>query len=537
MSVCRPLMAGFAKLLLHLHLEIIIDMSKRLFRYILTSVGLLALLPGCNSDDTDSAYAIAEEINNTSTAVSSFSLSRNNKVLANLDSVFFSIDLQQAEIFNADSLPVGTNVSRIVVKIGLPSVSVATLTETAAPGQTPRTIDYLQSSTDSIDFSQGPVHLHVVSNNGLSARDYTIKINVHRCEPDSLTWSREAMTELPGGIARPQAQKTVLFGSEALTIVQGPSGEATVSRSSNPGTAAWTTDQAILPQGARIETLTAVASTLYMLDSDGTLHTSADGISWSSTGSTFHWLYGSYDGSLLASRQSADGWESVTYPSMTAVSLPEDMPVSATSALHSYTTKWASTPTAVMVGGLKADGTCSPDVWAFDGTVWAKINREPFAIALRDATLVPYYSYVNGANNWTANEYPTLMVIGGRDNWGTAQRDVYVSVDNGVRWRRATDTLTLPDYLPDMYGADGLVFTETLHASRSASAPAWIEMPGRRLSPWLTQGAPALSRAVAPISEWDCPYIYLFGGYSSIGQLHNTVWRGVINRLQFIPLQ
>lgn len=494
------------------------------------------LLPGCNSDDSDSAYAIAEEINNTSTAVSSFSLSRNSKVLANLDSVFFSIDLERAEIFNADSLPVGTNVSRMVVRIGLPSVSVATLTETPAPGQTPRSIDYLTASSDSIDFSRGPVHLHLVSNNGQSARDYTIKINVHLCEPDSMSWSREAMTELPGGISRPRAQKSVLFGSEALTLVQGADGSAAVARSANPGSAPWTTDAATLPAGARIETLTAVASTLYMLDADGTLHTSADGLSWSPTSATFHWLYGAYDGSLLASRRGSSGWESVLYPSMATAAIPADMPVAATSALHSYTTKWASTPTAVMMGGLKADGTCSPDVWAFDGSEWARINREPFAVALRDATLVPYYSYVNGANNWTADQYPTLLVIGGRDVWGTAQRDVYVSVDNGVRWRRATDMLTLPDYLPDMYGADALVFDETLHA-RSASATSWIEMPGRRISPWLTMGAPATSRAVAPITEWECPYVYLFGGYSSTGQLYNTVWRGVINRLQFIPLQ
>ncbi len=512
-------------------------MSKRLFRYILLGAGMLALLPGCNSDDSDTAYAIAEEINNTSTAVSSFSLSRNNKVLANLDSVFFSIDLQQAEIFNADSLPVGTNVRRLVVKIGLPSVSVATITEAAGPGETPRTIDYLTAGTDSIDFSRGPAKLHVVSNNGEASRDYTIKVNVHRCQPDSMSWSREAMTELPGGIARPRAQKSVLFGSEALTLVQGADGSAVVARSANPGSAPWTANSATLPQGARIETLTAVDATLYMLDSTDALYSSTDGQTWVAAGASFHWLYGAYDGSLLASRRTADGWESVLYPSMTTVALPDDMPVAATSALHSYTTKWASTPTAVMMGGVKADGTCSPDVWAFDGSEWAKINREPFAVALRDATLVPYYSYVNGANNWTADEYPTLLVIGGRDGWGTAQRDVYVSVDNGVRWRRATDMLTLPDYLPDMYGADALVFTETLYASRSTSATAWIEMPGRRISPWLTVGAPALSRAIAPISEWECPYVYLFGGYSSTGQLYNTVWRGVINRLQFIPLQ
>jgi hypothetical protein len=45
------------------------------------------------------------------------------------------------------------------------------------------------------------------------------------------------------------------------------------------------------------------------------------------------------------------------------------------------------------------------------------------------------------------------------------------------------------------------------------------------------------SRATAPITQWEVPYIYLFGGYDSEGYLYNSVWRGVINRLSFKPLQ
>ena len=38
------------------------------------------------------------------------------------------------------------------------------------------------------------------------------------------------------------------------------------------------------------------------------------------------------------------------------------------------------------------------------------------------------------------------------------------------------------------------------------------------------------------IINWDCPYIYLYGGLDAQGTLHNSVWRGVINRLTFVPI-
>ena len=60
----------------------------------------------CNStDDEEITYTISESVR-----VTSFSLAANDSVLANLDTVFFTIDLNGGQIFNADSLPVGTDV-------------------------------------------------------------------------------------------------------------------------------------------------------------------------------------------------------------------------------------------------------------------------------------------------------------------------------------------------------------------------------------------------------------------------------------------
>ena len=68
--------------------------------------------------------------------------------------------------------------------------------------------------------------------------------------------------------------------------------------------------------------------------------------------------------------------------------------------------------------------------------------------------------------------------------------------------------MQLPKYVPGLYDAQTLVFTSELG-----------------------------SRASEAITSWECPYIYMFGGEFSNGLISNTVWRGVINRLSFKPLQ
>ena len=36
--------------------------------------------------------------------------------------------------------------------------------------------------------------------------------------------------------------------------------------------------------------------------------------------------------------------------------------------------------------------------------------------------------------------------------------------------------------------------------------------------------------------DWDCPYIYVFGGYGNNSMVQNSIWKGVVNRLTFKPI-
>lgn len=65
------------------------------------SMAAAALLAGAAACNSDTEYHTELD---GSAMVRTFSLVENNKILADLDSVYFSIDLVSGDIFNADSL-------------------------------------------------------------------------------------------------------------------------------------------------------------------------------------------------------------------------------------------------------------------------------------------------------------------------------------------------------------------------------------------------------------------------------------------------
>lgn len=158
--------------------------------------------------------------------------------------------------------------------------------------------------------------------------------------------------------------------------------------------------------------------------------------------------------------------------------------------------------------------------------------------AVESPLLVPYFSYTSNNVSWTTTRYSVLLAWGGKDAKGNVGKTVYISYDNGIRWRQADDLLQLPAYIPATYDAQAIVMPSVLTASRSADA-GWEPMPSLRIPAWLMveTAGDMMSRATTPITEWECPYVYIFGGRDASATTQNTIWRGVINRLTFKPLQ
>ncbi|MDE6740751.1 MAG: hypothetical protein K2J58_00290, partial [Muribaculaceae bacterium] len=119
------------------------------------------------------------------------------------------------------------------------------------------------------------------------------------------------------------------------------------------------------------------------------------------------------------------------------------------------------------------------------------------------------------------------MLIGGEGPRNVTNRTIYVSYDNGVNWYAADTQMQLPKHFPSLRGLDGIVAEWPKQASLTDN---WTSTTGRAL--------PQMARVKYSVEDyevyWDCPYIYIFGGING-EVLNDEVWRGVLNRLTFVP--
>lgn len=474
-------------------------MNSKISIYALLALLMSMFVVGCSDDDDQSL-----ELDGSRDAVmiNSFSLAADKDVLVNLDSVFFSIDLDQAIVFNADSLPKGTKVDSLVTTMTFSTVKKA---EIMMPGRkaADTVVNYLSDPNEPINFTRGFVKLHLESASGEVSRDYTIYVNVHRVDPDKMEWSKLTQ-KLPTTLSAVGAQRTVECQGSILTFTTDGSGYCRAT-SADP-TGSWSYETVDLPQGAQLETLTAGGDDLYVATAEGQLYQSADmGATWTATGTQMNYIYG-YVGGTVVGAASADGvYSCVTYPETTSTPLGSDFPVEATAPAIVYTTEWSDQPMLITVGGLDAAGNAVSGAWAYDGGQWARLTAK--LPALEAPVVVPYYTF-RTSDTWEVTRRSVLLCYGGLLSTGEPNRKVYVSNDMGVNWAEGSEQMQLPAaYLPGGY-AQAIVKDRVLGASR----------------------------AVAPITEWNCPYIYMFGG--KVGSTVSTdVWRGVVNRLEFKPLQ
>lgn len=484
----------------------------------------------CNESDDPYEYQLSSSV-----IVSEFSLSSDKDVLDSLENVFFSIDLVNAKIFNADSLPYGTNISRLIPVIATPSTASVVQLEYPRPGMSDSIVDYLTNSTDSIDFSNGPVKLRVVSQSGLVERRYEIKVNVHQVKADTLAWNSIESAPLPTSMAQPDAQRTVMLGGTYYCLTSKGS-EYCLATTTNPADPRWQTKAVDFGFDANVESLRATDDALYILAADGTLYTSADFAAWTSTGQIWHYAYGKYGNQLLGCKQQDGKWMIISYPDNKTWAMPAKFPISGTTEPAAYTPTMGISQQLVMTGGRTVDGNMLAGSWSFDGQSWAYVTLKDMPYALEDMAMVPYAIFETSTSNWVPNEVPALLAFGGRDVNGSINPLVIYSLDWGMSWQRAPLLMQMPESLPKVWGASAFVYSTQMSDAESRAGD-WNKVGIRRLPPqcaWPWQlGA---SRVSKPITEWECPAIYMLGGRNYFGETQTQMWRGVIMRYTFKPL-
>lgn len=122
----------------------------------------------------------------------------------------FTIDQVNREIYNNDSLPVGTDYEHILCSITTANNGIALFKDLKEEDTY-----YYYTASDSIDFSS-PRTVRIMSSDGQGYTDYTIKVNVHKEDGNQFVWnelkSSSEVERMKGMKALYHNDKIYLFG-------------------------------------------------------------------------------------------------------------------------------------------------------------------------------------------------------------------------------------------------------------------------------------------------------------------------------------
>ena len=192
-------MLKIAELCVNLHPKLDKTMSMKQIRTLCTLLATILMMASCaGSENETTLYSDA--------VITAFSLGTLNKYTPTIgddgstkltkttykgSSYKFIIDQINREIYNNDSLPVGTDAEHVLCNISTVNNGIALFKDLKEEDTY-----YYYSSTDSIDFST-PRTVRVMSNDGQGYSDYTIKVNVHKEDGDEFKWNElDASTEV-----------------------------------------------------------------------------------------------------------------------------------------------------------------------------------------------------------------------------------------------------------------------------------------------------------------------------------------------------
>lgn len=360
-----------------------------------------------------------------------------------------TINQRTQTIENMDSLLYGTVLRAVLVDI---SYNGSTLVYRTKGDEDSTWLTY--SSSDSLDLRK-PIELMLVANDGLSARLYTLQLNVHSVEGDSLYWKKadEAVPQLQN-----MDQQRALIVQDNVAVL-GKDGDAItfVERTSE---GVWDSTPTDLPSGADLQTLTKKGNAFYVSSAEGDIYTTANGKNWQKlsapqhpgmvlAGATPDYLYALMDGELY--RCSEDGQGEWSF-------LPENLDESSaylpSKDVRMLLMKQANGSQRLVLVGNRSDENDKTSV------VWTKMWNGD--VSESDAV----WMFVNQTedNKYALPQLESLNLIqydkkclafGGSSVAGKGTNEamdaLYVSEDYGISWRKDSD-LHLPTQLKGVNG-------------------------------------------------------------------------------------
>lgn len=346
----------------------------------------------------------------------------------------FVINQKEGLIYNSDSLPVGTDVSKVVVSITADTQGIYIVAEQ----------DSLWEETDSLNFEK-PIQFKVISEIGTFGRTYTAKINVHQQDPDSLSW-QNMNSNFSKNI---QKQKAVYANKTIYVFAANESG---ISMTQTNNGSVWSELASTnLPAEANHASIMAWGKTFYCLVGNE-LYTSNDGAYWEkvATEQSFSQLLANihtpYNQKLVGIDtenyyiESEDGTTWNRYEE-----IPTEFPTS-NYAFVSYalnTNEKFSKAVIMGANSLNTDTTT---------TIWTQLNTENYWTEL---TLENKTNACPRLENQGLIYYnDKLYTFGGPGQFNgsiEAFSKFYSSEDNGISWKTITSKFMFPTEFNTLY--------------------------------------------------------------------------------------
>ncbi|MBO7119191.1 MAG: hypothetical protein J6W03_02580 [Bacteroidaceae bacterium] len=419
------------------------NIRKKGIRWYLAVLALPILISSCSKDNE------VVTTSNDYCYIKSVMLGTVKRKVGTISSSFtgsfyeMTVDLRNNTIENLDSLPYGSLLDRVIATITFDGSMLAYREKGSDNEWTAYNL------TDSLDLTK-PLELLLTSNDNRTSRIYTLKVNVHQQEGDSLCWNKceSEVTQL----ADMTDMKTVAFNDKLLVLGRKTAGIVLAERSSTEAESTWEeTSVTDLPATTDLQTLHQQADMLYISTTDGAIFSSANAIDWRQEGTksaeltlvekTEDFFYAISEGKLLRSAD-ASTWEEETLDTEASL-LPQ-------TGIRTLTLQQANGNTRIVMVGQR-EGSSNAVVW---NKMWndsePEANAEWIYFPLSPDNKIP----CPRLNHFNLLPYDgKCFAFGGAsvDESHEALDVIYISQDYGITWR-PTNEIHLPSELKGIEG-------------------------------------------------------------------------------------
>ncbi len=377
----------------------------------------------------------------------------------------FNIDQERGLVYNSDSLPVGTDITRVVTDIKCDGIAYIYADSIE---------NYrIFSNSDSIDYTK-PARILIISTDNSYSREYTVQVNVHTVDPDMLNWVKSSA--IP--VAAPAEMRVFEKDGHLALFSVAENGTVSLSTAVLPSASEWTTSQADnFPANANMNSMNLFGGNYYVV-ADGKLYTSTDALVWNETsaGRNFITLFAASDednvmwaavnDSLAYMTDAASGFTMVE-------PLPADFPIYGLSSSVNPLRTNMKINRYLLVGRSSEAAYAQPVVWSKLTAERSWTHYRPSSYndklcpSLNPLIVLPYNAQLyafGGKGVVNGEEIESLSAI-------------YVSRDNGLTW---SPTLVNAPKLPAEVASTEASFTAMVDNNENI----WLVIGGESGAVW-----------------------------------------------------